>query len=112
MSQTVCLSHLPRFHSFKKSANTSASIFFSVRLSCAIITYGVSGDILINQTKKTEEIIVVLFTDYSMEYVDPTVNVDGYKNFFLMRNIYDFLFFGYQSYLGYVFYFAMIFYFN
>ena len=30
VSQTVCLSHLPRFHSFKKSANTSASIFFSV----------------------------------------------------------------------------------
>lgn len=52
VSQTVCLSHLPRFHSSKKSANTSVSIFFSVRLSCAIITYGVSADILINQRRK------------------------------------------------------------
>lgn len=81
--------------------------FFSVRLSCAIITYGVSGDILINQTrKKTEEIIVVLFADYSMEHVGPTVNVDGYKNFFNEKYIWLFLFFGYQSYLRYVFYFC------
>lgn len=54
--------------------------FFSVCLLCAVITYGVSYDILTNERRRNWRYNSELFIDCSMEYVDPTVNIDGYKS--------------------------------